>query len=275
MRTLMSVCVALPLLMLALEDRQANAQGRGGQRGGSQQAARGMGNQGGSGAQSGMMMQRGNRWGQSGRGGGPGPGPGYGSGNGGMQQQCPGYGLGAGSMGKGQQAQQRGNRGGGQAFMAPSGGTAASSAPLSQREAEFLLQVREEEKLARDVYLALGKKWNVPAFANIVPSESRHMEVVKGLLARYGLQDPVTDDTPGVFANTKFADLYRNLVETGSASAADAYRVGVQIEELDIADLKEGLATTTHSDIRMVYQNLMRASQNHLRAFSRYGAAKQ
>lgn len=42
--------------------------------------------------------------------------------------------------------------------------------------------------------------------------------------------------------------------------------VCVQIEELNIADLKEGLAGMTHNDIQTVYQNLLRVAQNHLRA---------
>ncbi|NQT13892.1 MAG: DUF2202 domain-containing protein [Planctomycetes bacterium] len=139
---------------------------------------------------------------------------------------------------------------------------------MSQQEIESILLMREEEKLARDVYLTLGQQWNVPIFANIARSESRHMAAIKGLVQRYGLQDPVVDDTPGVFTNPKLAQLYDDLVRTGSASVADAYGVGVKIEELDIADLQEGLTTVTHSDIQRVYRNLLRGSQNHLRAFS-------
>jgi hypothetical protein len=145
----------------------------------------------------------------------------------------------------------------------------ATNGPLSQSETERLLLMREEEKLARDVYMALGQKWATPVFANIARSETRHMAAVKGLIDRYGLQDPVIVDTPGKFTNPKLAQLYDELVHRGRQSVADAYQVGVKIEELDIADLEEGLAATTHSDVRMVYQNLLRASQNHLRAFSR------
>jgi hypothetical protein len=49
--------------------------------------------------------------------------------------------------------------------------------------------MREEAKLARDVYLTLGEKWNVPVFRNIAQSEARHMSVMKMLVDRYGLQD--------------------------------------------------------------------------------------
>ena len=80
--------------------------------------------------------------------------------------------------------------------------------------------------------------------------------------------DPVTDDTVGVFASPKFTCLYRKLVEEGSKSVADAYGVGVKVEKLDIKDLEDSLVHIKNTDVRMVYQNLLRASQNHLRAFS-------
>ena len=263
MRKIMYVCIALSMLVAALQAEQLFAQGRGGQRGGPQQGMRGQGNQYGSGLQSGamqgQMMQNRYRWGQ------------YGSGNrgGSMQQGRLSSGSGGQQYGRGQQGQQRGRRGSGQSGSVRGGNITTTNEPLSQSETERLLLMREEEKLARDVYLALGQKWNTPVFPNIARSETRHMAAIKGLLDRYGLQDPVVVDTPGRFTNPKLAQLYDDLVQTGMASAADAYRVGVQIEELDIGDLKEGLAATTHSDIRMVYQNLLRASQNHLRAFSR------
>lgn len=263
MRNVMYVCIALSVLVVALQAEQLFAQGRGGRRGGPQQGMRGQGNQYGSGLQSGamqgQMMQNGYRWGQ------------YGAGNrnGSMQQQCLGNGPGGRQFGRGQQGQQRGRRGAGPSDASTSGNATVTNGPLSEPEEERLLLMREEEKLARDVYLVLGKTWNTPVFANIARSETRHMAAVKGLLDRYGLQDPVVVDTPGKFTNPKLAQLYDDLVKTGMASAADAYRVGVQIEELDIADLKEGLAATTHSDIQLVYQNLLRASQNHLGAFSR------
>ena len=146
-------------------------------------------------------------------------------------------------------------------------GSAAAGGPLTQQEIQSILLMREEEKLARDVYLALGNKWSVPIFSNIARSESRHMAAIEGLVKRHGLQDSVVDDTPGVFINPKFGRLYDDLVRAGSASAKDAYLVGVKIEELDIADLEEGLAAVTSSDVQRVYRNLLRASQNHLTAF--------
>ncbi len=43
--------------------------------------------------------------------------------------------------------------------------------------------------------------------------------------------------------------------------------MGALIEEVDIADLLEELAAVEHSDIQRVYGQLLRGSENHLRAF--------
>lgn len=128
--------------------------------------------------------------------------------------------------------------------------------------------MREEEKLARDVYITLGERWNTPVFTNISRAESNHMRAIAGLIGRYGFPDPVEDNTVGVFQDPHFTELYESLVADGLKSIDDAYDVGRRIEELDIADLDEALERTQNESIRRVYQNLRRASENHLRAFT-------
>ena len=138
---------------------------------------------------------------------------------------------------------------------------------LSEEEAQGLLYMREEEKLARDVYLTLYDKWNFPVFSNIARSEQQHTDMVKALLDRYGLQDPAEGQGIGQFTNPDIQALYDKLVAQGSTSLADALKVGAAIEEIDILDLKERIAQTDNADIKTVYENLMSGSENHLRAF--------
>ncbi|MDD1697609.1 MAG: DUF2202 domain-containing protein, partial [Methanoregula sp.] len=57
------------------------------------------------------------------------------------------------------------------------------------------------------------------------------------------------------------------LIRQGSISKVEAFNVGVIIEETDIDDLNQGIATTSHNDIRNVYSNLLQGSLNHLDAF--------
>ena len=144
---------------------------------------------------------------------------------------------------------------------------------LSEEEASNLLSMREEEKLARDVYLALYDIWELPIFSNISEAEQRHMDALARMIDRYGLEDPVVDDTPGVFTNPVFTTLYNELVSNGSESSLEALMVGALIEEMDIVDLREALAVTTHGNLKRVYENLMRGSRNHLRAFAAQIAA--
>ncbi len=139
--------------------------------------------------------------------------------------------------------------------------------PLSPAEADGLVFMREEEKLARDVYLTLAEQWQVRIFSNIAASEQTHMDSIYTLLVRYGIPDPVAGMGVGEFATEHFQTLYTDLVASGSESLAGGLQAGATIEEIDIVDLVEKLADATHPDIRRVYQNLEQASENHLRAF--------
>ena len=94
------------------------------------------------------------------------------------------------------------------------------------------------------------------------------MDYLKALLDKYGIPDPAAGENPGEFTNQKLQALYVELVQKGSKSLSDALAVGVEIEKLDIADLEEAISKTTHSDIALVYENLLRGSNNHLKAFS-------
>lgn len=139
---------------------------------------------------------------------------------------------------------------------------------LTDAEVAGLLHMREEEKLARDVYTKLGELWPMRIFSNISRAEQRHMDAVKGLLDAYGLDDPAAGKGPGEFNDPRFTELYTQLVARGEQSRSEAIKVGVTVEELDIADLEEQLTLTDREDIRFVYTNLLNASRRHLRAFN-------
>ena len=142
-----------------------------------------------------------------------------------------------------------------------------ATGPISSAEADALLFMREEEKLAHDVYVTLGTMWGLPIFNNISQSEATHTSAIKMLLDRYQLSDPAATTSVGEFVNPTLQELYNQLVEQGSQSLADALRVGATIEDLDIVDLQTRNAQTERADIQLVYQNLMRGSRNHLRSF--------
>jgi len=138
---------------------------------------------------------------------------------------------------------------------------------LNTDETNSLLFMREEEKLARDVYAALYTKWNIGIFSNIGESEQTHMDAILQLLNKYNLSDPVGDNSAGIFDNIQLQELYNQLVEQGSISMADAMQVGATIEDLDIFDLENPLIKIDNQDIQLVYESLTKGSRNHLRSF--------
>lgn len=144
-----------------------------------------------------------------------------------------------------------------------------ATSELSDDEIDGLLYMREEEKLAHDVYQVLYEKWGLTVFDNIATSEQRHTDAIKTLLDSYGLTDPADGSDVGEFSDPTLQALYDQLVERGSQSLQDALLVGASIEEIDILDLEKYIAQTERADIRQVYDNLMSGSENHLRAFVR------
>jgi len=138
---------------------------------------------------------------------------------------------------------------------------------LTPDETAGLLFMREEEKLARDVYTALYTAWGSLVFDNIGAAEQTHMDSVKLLLARHALPDPADTTAPGQFTNPALQALYDSLMATGRTSVIDALKVGAEIEDVDIRDLRVLKAATGKADLLLVYENLERSSRNHLRAF--------
>ncbi len=146
-------------------------------------------------------------------------------------------------------------------------GLTGQAAVLTDDEKYWLTYMREEEKLARDVYLSLGSRWSIPILSNIAQSEQVHMDSVKTLIDRYGMPDPAAGKAQGEFTDPVLQKLYNDLIAQGSVSSVDALKVGIFIEETDISDLNKAIAATTHKDIRTMYNNLLQGSMNHLNAF--------
>jgi hypothetical protein len=150
-----------------------------------------------------------------------------------------------------------------------------SRSKLTDVERNSLLAMRREEKLAHDVYVALGAKFNQRIFTKISGSELRHQEMVAGLLDKYGVANPVRNLPAGKFDDPAVQALHDQFVARGSVSLQAALQVGVDIETMDIADLQAALKVVKKTDIISVYENLLAGSQNHLAAFQRVLAAQK
>ena len=142
-----------------------------------------------------------------------------------------------------------------------------SNYPLSPEEVNSILFMREEEKLARDVYLKLYEVYGLQIFQNIARSEQRHMDAVLTLIEKYNLTDPAIDEV-GVFSNESLQELYNQLVERGSSNLTEAILVGALIEEKDIIDINNLINKTDNPDIIRVFSYLVNGSAHHLAAFA-------
>jgi hypothetical protein len=146
----------------------------------------------------------------------------------------------------------------------------SQAASLSEDEIAAIQFMREEEKLARDVYQTLYETFPLRPFLNISKSEQAHMDAILYLIDTYELEDPAGDNPKGVFVNQDLQELYNDLIEQGSECREEALKVGALIEEVDITDLETALAgTAQNEDVIRVFTNLCHASERHLKAFVR------
>jgi hypothetical protein len=139
---------------------------------------------------------------------------------------------------------------------------------LTESELASLLKMKEEEKLARDVYTVLAQKWGNQVLTNISKAENNHLNAIVLLLTNYGSTETAIGEA-GVFADAAVQKLYNDLVAKASVSLEEAYKTGALIEEMDIKDLIIALSATNNENVTLVFENLLKGSRNHLRAFNR------
>ncbi len=152
----------------------------------------------------------------------------------------------------------------------PTDSNSTTSQPVdaTNTTVELLLYLVEEEKLAHDIYTKMYELYGANVFGTILGSETNHQSQVLALLTARGIADP-RSSLVGVFANTRLQTLYDTLLAQGKQGVDEAYKVGVAIEELDIADISKQLETASDTDVIDTLERLRRGSENHLRAFNR------
>ena len=144
--------------------------------------------------------------------------------------------------------------------------TVSSTKSVDEAEIKDLQFMREEEKLARDVYIFAYSQWGTTVFDNISESEQEHTDEILALLEKYNLEDPALV-AEGEFSDEHLQELYNDLIAAVQGSEIDALYVGTAIEEIDMIDILEAIERTNNRDIRTVYENLLDGSKSHLRAY--------
>lgn len=145
--------------------------------------------------------------------------------------------------------------------------TLALGSVASAADSSDLIRLYEEEILAHDLYVALGKKFpDIRPLQNIPHSEARHREVVAGILEAEGITVPAPPKGRK-FSTDGLDKLYRQWLRQGRKSEAAACEAGVRLEDHDIADLRQ--ARIDFPEHKEALAQLEAASNNHLRAFHR------
>lgn len=143
---------------------------------------------------------------------------------------------------------------------------------LTEHLKEEIFYIYQEEKVARDVYITLGKLYpDENTFTMIQLSEQRHIEAVGRLCEKYDIYTmnvDLSENGVGIFELESLQKLYDSLIIQGKIDLREALYVGKDIEVLDINDIeaaKEGMP----EDVVRVFDNLLKGSRNHLAAFER------
>ena len=119
--------------------------------------------------------------------------------------------------------------------------------------ADMLTYAIQDEYLARAEYdWIIGSFGSVRPFTNIIRAEETHIEALLPLFEAYGIASPADEGESHAVA---------------VASLTEAYQAGVNAEVNNIAMYETFLDQDLPDNVRAVFESLMRASENHLRAF--------
>jgi len=141
---------------------------------------------------------------------------------------------------------------------------------LTSAQKDSILFMYQEEKVARDAYITLGKKYpTTNTFSNIALSEQSHMDAVESLCLKYGVYiKNINESEVGTFVLPELQGLYNVIIAQGMVSLSEALKVGVAIEQKDITDILAA-EVGMPSDVIKVFERLRAGSYSHLDAFNK------
>jgi len=149
--------------------------------------------------------------------------------------------------------------------------TSYSSSSLSSSLKSSLAYMYDEERLAKEVYLAIYQKQPVKQLSKIASkAEVRHIDAVKKLAQKYGVATPY--QKVGKYQSSHIETLFNQLYTKGIRSKKDAREVGCMVEVIDVDDLNRYMDEAQRAnaqDLLQTYSFLRKGSYNHYWAFDR------
>lgn len=159
---------------------------------------------------------------------------------------------------------------GAQALAADPTPSPSAGAALDEQAQEHVAFIREEERLARDLYTALDAHHDgLAPFSMIKNAEQRHFDAAGRLIDIYHLDDPSEGAEAGEYAFDELQERYDGWLERGLKSEQEAFTVGVELETADIADLEKMIADIDNAQVDRVLGHLLQGSEHHLDAFTK------
>jgi len=129
----------------------------------------------------------------------------------------------------------------------------------------------DEERLAKEIYLAIYNRQPVKQLTNIASNaEGKHIDAVRDLAQRYGVATPYQQ--AGRYQSHHIQDLYNKLYAKGIRSQKDALEVGCIVEVVDVNDLNKFMNEAQRAnaqDVLETYDYLRKGSYNHYWAFDK------
>ncbi len=117
---------------------------------------------------------------------------------------------------------------------------------------EMLTILLKDEYNAKAIYEAVVQRHGqVTPFTNLINAEQTHIDSLTALMTAKGIPVPAI-----------------SVTATSPDTVAEALKAGAEAEVENIKLYEEMLAQDLPDDVRLTFERLMRASQNHLRAFT-------
>jgi hypothetical protein len=134
-------------------------------------------------------------------------------------------------------------------------GAAGAEADQEYTLEEMLQYAIEDEFLAQAEYEIIIEEYGlIRPFSNVIRAEGRHISALLPLFEEYDYEIPSNDAKE------------RTVIPD---SLEEIFSVGVEAEIKNIEMYKSFLEEELPDDVRRVFENLMRASESHLKAFER------
>lgn len=133
---------------------------------------------------------------------------------------------------------------------------------LTVEEVAYLLQLRTERKFQQDLMIAAQEHSEQSFMYRMYAAHKTHQDAMARMLQFYGIEAPDLGAV-GVFEDTALQEKY-NAVVAAMTGDVETLQVLMAVMEQSIVTLRDELAVATNENIKIVLENMLRATQNHL-----------